>query len=91
MKTMNGFDPSHSHVSAVFDTRPGGYILAAGAAVLYPVLRVLLDRYVFMVRFRICVHILMYQAFETDILGSAHSVTPLDAAIRESIVFPLTE
>ena len=51
MKTANGFAPGHSSVSAVLDTRMGGYIMAAGAAVLYPVLRVLLDRYIFMVRF----------------------------------------
>ena len=91
MKTMNGFNSSHSHVSAVFDTRLGGYILAAGAAVLYPVLRVLLDRYVFMVRPRyMCAHF-KYHAFTTGMLGSAYSVTPWDAAIRESIIFPLTK
>ncbi|CAL5229488.1 g12821 [Coccomyxa viridis] len=45
---MNGFEPHRSHISTVLDTRAGGYILAAGAAALFPVLRVLLDRYVFM-------------------------------------------
>ena len=47
---MNGFPGHHVDTSAVLDTRIGGYILAGGAAVLFPVVRVLLDKLVFMVR-----------------------------------------
>jgi hypothetical protein len=50
MGAMNGFAGNRMDASAILDTRIGGYVLAGGAAVLYPVLRVLLDRYVFMVR-----------------------------------------
>ena len=50
MGTMNGFSGSKLDTSYVLDTRIGGYILAAGAALLYPVVRVLLDQLVFMVR-----------------------------------------
>ena len=47
---MNGFPGHEVNTSVVLDTRMGGYILAGGAAVLYPVVRVLLDKLVFMVR-----------------------------------------
>lgn len=50
MGAMNGFAGNKMDASAILDTRIGGYVLAGGAAVLYPIVRVLLDRYVFMVR-----------------------------------------
>ena len=47
---MNGISGHQMNTSVVLDTRIGGYILAGGAAVLFPVVRVLLDKLVFMVR-----------------------------------------
>lgn len=60
MGTINGFSGSQSNISAILDTRLGGYVLAAGLALLFPVLRVVLDKYVFMVRLPISAFIRAY-------------------------------